>query len=74
MCYRMESCFENNFFTYCSFIGIPTPMVKEEIFPEIDLFSCMDGFSLILSSNGDVIYVSDNVSRYIGLTQVQLAP
>lgn len=52
--------------------GIPTPMVKEEIFPEIDLFSCMDGFSLILSSNGDVIYVSDNVSRFIGLTQVEL--
>jgi len=52
--------------------GIQTPMVKEEIFPEIDLFSCMDGFSLILSSNGDVIYVSDNVSRYIGLTQVEL--
>jgi len=52
--------------------GIPIPMVKEEIFPEIDLFSCLDGFSLILSTNGDVIYVSDNVSRYIGLTQVEL--
>ena len=49
------------------------PLVKEEMFPEIDAFSCVDGFSLILGSAGDVIYVSENVSRYIGLTQVRFA-
>ena len=46
------------------------PQVKEEIYPDMDLFSCLDGFSLILGVGGDVIYVSDNVSKYIGLTQV----
>jgi len=52
--------------------GLDSSMVKEEIFPELDIFSCIDGFSLILSSSGDVIYVSDNVHRYIGLSQVEL--
>merc|ERR550519_2048656 len=54
------------------FQGLDSSMVKEEIFPELDIFSCIDGFSLILSCSGDVIYVSDNVHRYIGLSQVKL--
>ena len=53
------------------FEGLDSSMVKEEIFPELDIFSCIDGFSVILSSSGDVIYVSDNVHRYIGLSQVR---
>jgi len=52
--------------------AIFAPTVNEELFPEVDIFSCIDGFSLILSSTGDIIYVSDNVNRYIGLTQVEL--
>lgn len=52
--------------------GLQMPQVKEEIYPDMDLFSCLDGFSLILGVGGDVIYVSDNVSKYIGLTQVEL--
>ena len=47
--------------------------MKEENIPNVDLFSCLDGFSLVLGSGGDVIYVSENVSRYIGLTQVKYA-
>ena len=55
------------------FEGLDSSMVKEEIFPELDIFSCIDGFSVILSSSGDVIYVSDNVHRYIGLSQVRFS-
>merc|ERR1711970_207095 len=29
--------------------GLKDPIVKEEIFADLDLFSCIDGFSLILS-------------------------
>lgn len=52
--------------------GLKDPIVKEEIFADLDLFSCLDGFNLVLSSRGDVIHVSENVTKYIGLTQVEL--
>ena len=47
------------------FEGLDSSMVKEEIFPELDIFSCIDGFSVILSSSGDVIYVSDKNITFI---------
>ena len=46
------------------------PQIKEEIYSDMDLFSCLDAFSLILGVGGDVIYVIDNVSKYIEVTQV----
>jgi len=52
--------------------GLKMPDIKEEVPTEIDLFECLDGFSLALGSNGDVIFVSENVTKYIGLTQVEL--
>jgi len=52
--------------------GLYNPFVKEEIFSDIDLLSCLDGFNLVLSSHGDIIYISDNVNQYIGLSQVEL--
>ena len=49
-------------------------MKKEDEFelPDIDLLSCLDGFSLVLGAEGDIIYVSKNVSNYMGLKQVEL--
>eukprot|EP00092_Neocalanus_flemingeri_P000879 GFUD01000936.1.p1 GENE.GFUD01000936.1~~GFUD01000936.1.p1 ORF type:complete len:1030 (+),score=208.67 GFUD01000936.1:83-3172(+) len=52
--------------------GLQMTHVKEELFPDIDLFSCLDGFSLVIGFGGDIIYVSENVGQYIGLTQVEL--
>jgi len=52
----------------------PTPM-KEEVgvMPdEIDLLSCLDGFSLVLGSEGEVIFVSGNVQQYVGLSPGEL--
>ena len=40
--------------------------------PDIDLLSCLDGFSLVLGAEGDIIYVSKNVSNYMGLKPVEL--
>ena len=52
--------------------GLKNPKVKEEIFADLDLFSGLDGFNLVLSSCGDDIHVSENVTRYIGVTQMEL--
>lgn len=30
----------------------------------------MEGFVMVLSTEGDMIFLSDNVSKYMGLTQV----
>jgi light-regulated signal transduction histidine kinase (bacteriophytochrome) len=48
--------------------------VKEEadIVPEVDLLSCLDGFSLVIGAESDVIYVSTNVSSLIGLRPAEL--
>ena len=40
--------------------------------PDMDLLSCLDGFSLVLGAEGDIIYVSKNVSNYMGLKPVEL--
>ena len=37
---------------------------------DLDILSCVDGFILVLGRNLDIIYVSENVTHYIGLTQV----
>ena len=51
-------------------------MVKEEddsaIIPELDILACLDGFSLVLGAEGEIIYVSKNVSGYMGLKPVEL--
>lgn len=31
----------------------------------------MEGFVMVLSTEGDMIFLSDNVSKYMGLTQVR---
>ena len=51
-------------------LGLPTPFVKEEFQLDLDILSCVDGFILVLGRNLDIIYVSENVTHYIGLTQV----
>lgn len=34
------------------------------------VMKALDGFLLILSNDGDVIYVSENIQEYIGIQQV----
>ena len=49
------------------------PIVKEEFkVQDIDTLQCLDGFNIVLGQNLDIIYVSENVSDFIGLTQVSL--
>ena len=49
------------------------PVVKEEFkVQDIDTLQCLDGFNIVLGQNLDIIYVSENVSDFIGLTQVRI--
>ena len=47
--------------------------MKEEagIVPE-DPLSCLDGFTIVLGAEGDVIFVSRNIADYVGLRQVEV--
>jgi len=52
--------------------GLLSPKIKDEISQDLDLLSCVNGFNLVLGSNQEVIFVSENVTNFIGLTQVEL--
>ena len=53
------------------FAGLVNPIVKDEFkVQDIDALQCLDGFNIVLGHNLDIIYVSENVSDFIGLTQV----
>lgn len=39
----------------------------ESLYPK-----ALEGFLLVLSKEGDIVFLSDNVSRYLGLAQVCL--
>ena len=55
------------------FAGLVNPIVKDEFkVQDIDVLQCLDGFNIVLGHNLDIIYVSENVSDFIGLTQVSL--
>lgn len=46
---------------------------KDQMFDGIDenvVMKALDGFLIILSKDGDVIYVSENIHEYIGINQV----
>ena len=51
-------------------------MAKCETLNQMDeLFSkALNGFMLVLSSDGNMIYLSENVSDYLGVSQVRLSP
>ncbi|XP_055943399.1 hypoxia-inducible factor 1-alpha-like isoform X1 [Argiope bruennichi] len=54
-------------------IQLLIPSKKEEL-STIDSFSSshLDGFILVLSEEGDVIYLSENVEQFIGISQVEM--
>ena len=50
--------------------GLQIPEVTGETPLDLNIFSCLDAFTLVLGPNKDIIFVSENVSNYIGLSQV----
>ena len=54
------------------FVLVPGPIAKPEVKPEVDdlFLKALDGFVLVLSSEGDMVYISANVKNYLGIAQV----
>lgn len=45
---------------------------SSEASEEADMYlNILEGFLMVLSSDGDMIFLSDNVSKHMGLTQVR---
>lgn len=53
---------------------VPASVAKSESSTEMDeLFpKALNGFMLVLSSDGNMVYLSENVSDYLGVSQVRL--
>ncbi|XP_051158753.1 hypoxia-inducible factor 1-alpha-like isoform X2 [Leptopilina boulardi] len=53
---------------------VPTPLSKAESPSDFDEFflKALDGFMLVLSNNGDMVYLSENVSEYLGVSQMDM--
>ena len=49
--------------------GLNIPSLKDENPLDFEVFSTLPGFTVVLGSNSDIIFVSDNVTQYIGLSQ-----
>ena len=49
--------------------GLNIPSLKEENPLDFEVFSTLQGFAVVLGSNSDIIFVSENVTQYIGLSQ-----
>lgn len=48
---------------------------EDQLLDKIDenlVMKALDGFLIILSTEGDVIYVSENIQEHIGIQQVNL--
>uniref|UniRef100_A0A2K5RHL2 Hypoxia-inducible factor 1-alpha n=1 Tax=Cebus imitator TaxID=2715852 RepID=A0A2K5RHL2_CEBIM len=48
--------------------------IEDEMKAQMNCFylKALDGFIMVLTDEGDMIYISDNVSKYMGLTQFEL--
>lgn len=46
---------------------VPEPLKDESVF-----LKSLEGFLLVISSEGDFVYLSENVSDYLGITQVNI--
>jgi hypothetical protein len=51
-------------------IGYLSSSLEKEQLPEVDILSCLAGFTLVLGPDGDVIYTCDNITRYLGISPV----
>nr|CAI5864622.1 unnamed protein product [Callosobruchus analis] len=61
----------NDFYLY---ISVPALGISEksESHDESILLKSLEGFVIVLSNDGDFIYLSENVSNYLGISQIDL--
>ncbi|XP_077407277.1 hypoxia-inducible factor 1-alpha isoform X2 [Vanacampus margaritifer] len=71
LCYiRLKALLQDEMYVSKFFMGRVDAMAAPE---ETDFYlTVLEGFMMVLSSDGDMMFLSDNVSRYLGLTQTEL--
>ncbi|XP_076667210.1 HIF-1 transcription factor component sima isoform X2 [Andrena cerasifolii] len=54
--------------------SMPAPLAKSESSSEMDELSskALNGFMFVLSSDGNMVYLSENVSDYLGISQMDM--
>lgn len=65
----------DNVFILFWFITVPEASETEEkmkVSNESVFLKSLEGFLLVLSPEGDFVYLSENVHEYLGITQVRL--
>uniref|UniRef100_A0A2H1WD98 SFRICE_040919 n=1 Tax=Spodoptera frugiperda TaxID=7108 RepID=A0A2H1WD98_SPOFR len=47
------------------------PEGMEEVSTELSYMKALDGFVLVLSQQGDIVYCSENIADHLGVSQVR---
>lgn len=49
---------------------VEDPKGMEEVSSELSYMKALDGFVLVLSQHGDIVYCSENIAEHLGVSQV----
>ncbi|XP_068619326.1 hypoxia-inducible factor 1-alpha-like isoform X2 [Battus philenor] len=49
-----------------------SPKGLEEVQSELSYMKALDGFVLVLSQQGDIVYCSENIAEHLGVTQMEI--
>ncbi|CAG4931492.1 unnamed protein product [Parnassius apollo] len=52
--------------------NISSPKGLEEIQSELSYMKALDGFVLVLSQQGDIVYCSENIAEHLGVSQMEI--
>lgn len=50
---------------------LQSPKGLEEVQSELSYMKALDGFVLVLSQQGDIVYCSENIAEHLGVSQVK---
>lgn len=51
---------------------IPNPKDMDELSTELSYMKALDGFVLVLSQQGDIVYCSENIADHLGVSQMEI--
>jgi len=79
---HLSLCASHKFLKYNSFCVIYASVIdtdqesncsaSTELKTKLDqqYYKSLDGFLMVIAKNGDIVYVSENIEKYLGLSQV----
>ncbi|CAH0594106.1 unnamed protein product [Chrysodeixis includens] len=51
---------------------MPSPKDMDELSTELSYMKALDGFVLVLSQQGDIVYCSENIADHLGVSQMEI--